>query len=330
MLVRIGIPFALLVTIDASRGGGEEGAALPWIPGSTTLAVLPDTERYSDKYPHYFMAQTRWIGDNAEARNIAYVLHLGDITQNNASEEWDVARASFRQLDGRVPYLLATGNHDYDGNAPARETSGLNRAFADAEIGNWPSFGGAFEHGRMENCFHLATIGAHAWILLSLEMGPRDVVVQWANAVLGEYADRRALLITHAYLFRENRRYDHTAGVKQRASPHTWGNDGEQLWQKLVRRHPNVMIVLSGHVSTDGLGYLASEGDCGNTVHQMMVDYEKMRGGGQAFLRLLEFLPDGRRVRVRTYSPALDETRGSGLEDFVFTLQPALRDSRGR
>jgi hypothetical protein len=97
------------------------------------------------------------------------------------------------------------------------------------------------------------------------------------------------------------------------------------LWQKLVRRHPNTMIVLSGHVSTGGLGYLASEADYGNTVHQMMVDYEKMRGGGQAFMRLLEFLPDGKTVQVRTYSPALKQTRRSELEEFTFPLKLADR-----
>lgn len=83
------------------------------------------------------------------------------------------------------------------------------------------------------------------------------------------------------------------------------------------------MMVLSGHVSTGGLGYLASEGTHGNTVHQMMVDYEKMRGGGQAYLRLLEFLPDGKTVQVRTYSPALHQSRQSALEEFTFTLQGA-------
>ncbi|MHA1113673.1 MAG: LamG-like jellyroll fold domain-containing protein, partial [Alphaproteobacteria bacterium] len=160
-----------------------------------------------------------------------------------------------------------------------------------------------------------------------LECGPRDDVVDWANQLLERHADRLAIVVTHAYLFRDNTRYDHTSGKSQRASPHGWGNDGEELWQKLVRRHRNTMMVLSGHVSTGGLGYLASEADYGNTVHQLMVDYEKMRGGGMAYLRLLEFLPDGKTVQVRTYSPALKTARKSPLEEFRFTLKFADRDT---
>jgi hypothetical protein len=52
-----------------------------------------------------------------------------------------------------------------------------------------------------------------------------------------------------------------------------------------------------------------------------------MSGGGMAYMRLLEFLPDGKTVQVRTYSPALNNTRRSELEDFQFELKPADRDT---
>jgi len=287
--------------------------------------VLPDTERYSDDYPQHFEAQTDWIVANREARRIACVLHLGDITQRNAPAEWAVARRCLGTLDGQVPYVLATGNHDYDDNAPKRDTTRLNEYFPLDAIRKWPTFGGAFEPGQLENSYHLVPIAGRDWIVLSLEMGPRDETVTWANRILERHVDRPAIIVTHAYLFRDNQRYDRRLG-RQRASPMGWGNDGEELWQKLVRRHRNVMIVHSGHVSTGGLGYLASEGDYGNTVHQLMVDYEKMKGGGMAYLRLLEFLPDGKTVQVRSYSPALKTTRSSPLEEFTFELRAATRD----
>lgn len=61
-----------------------------------------DTERYSDDYPHYFEAQTKWIAENHKDRNIAYTIHLGDITQHNAAERvlppWgDPEMADFRR-----------------------------------------------------------------------------------------------------------------------------------------------------------------------------------------------------------------------------------------
>ena len=47
-----------------------------------------------------------------------------------------------------------------------------------------PTFGGVFEAGKLDNSFHLARIGKRDWIVLALEIGPRDEVVRWANQVL--------------------------------------------------------------------------------------------------------------------------------------------------
>ena len=48
-----------------------------------------------------------------------------------------------------------------------------------------------------------------------------------------------------------------------------------------------------------------------------------MRGSDQGFLRLLEFLPDGRNVRVKAYSPVLDKYLTDSQNQFSFTLKPA-------
>ena len=317
---------AAILLAAAGRAHCEEAESLPWIEGGTTLVVLPDTEVYSKRHPEHFEAQTKWILENREKRSIAYAVHLGEITQRNAPSEWEVARRCFGTLDGKVPYALATGNHDYDDNAPKRNTTRLTEYFPLEAIRKWPTFGGVHTKSKLDNSYHLLTIGSRKWIILALECGPRNEVVAWASTVLERHVDRLAIVVTHAYLFRNNTRYDHTAGKRERASPHGWGNDGEERWRKLVRRHRNTMIVLSGHVSTGGLGYLASEADHGNMVHQMMADYEKMKDGGMGYMRLLEFLPDGRTVQVRTYSPVLKSTRRSELEEFRFELKLAGRD----
>jgi hypothetical protein len=155
-------------------------------------------------------------------------------------------------------------------------------------------------------------------------------VIDWANGVLARHKDRLAIILTHAYLYYGNQRYDHTKG-RQRASPHGFygeGADGEELWNALVRKHPTVMLVICGHLSSGYVGYRADEGDYGNVVHQMMCDYEKVRGGGMGYLRLLEFLPDRKTVQVRTYSPVTKgiNPRDPKLEEFTFVLQRATRD----
>jgi 3',5'-cyclic AMP phosphodiesterase CpdA len=304
---------------------GQEGELRPPVAGSTTLVILPDTQYYSQKYPHFFEAQTRWIAENATNRNIAYVLHVGDVTENNRVTEWAVARRCFGMLDGKVPYLLVPGNHDYSGG----RTNMMSEFFPVSELQKWPTFGGVLDADRLDNNYHLFRIGDQDWIALGLEFGPGRRAIAWADEVLAKHRSRMAIIVTHAYMFYNNERFDYRKD-KQRASPHGVGGDGadgQELWDGLVRKHSNVMIVVCGHVATGGLGYRVDEGDCGNTVHQMMCCYQKMEGGGQAYLRLLEFMPDGKTVRVQTYSPA---TRGVNprsvpLEDFSFTLQAATR-----
>ncbi len=314
--------------------------ALPYHEGSATIVVLPDTQYYSQKYPHYFQAQTKWIAERYKKRNIVYVLHQGDIVQHDAPQEWEVATRCLDMLNGKVPYALALGNHDYHDGQPRglRETR-LNEYFPLAKQKKHTGIAGVFEKGRAENCYHLTMIGEQRWIILALEYGPRDKVLTWANEVLEQYPQRKAILVTHGYLFYNNQRFDYRKG-KQRANPHGYageGSDGEEMWQKLVRKNKNMMIVICGHLASAYVGYRADEGDYGNTVHQMLVDYQKMRGGGQGYMRLLEFLPDGKTVQVRTFSPATGRvrspiTRGDPpmrdpkLEEFSFVLQGPTRN----
>ncbi len=81
--------------------------------GSYTMAILPDTQNYSEKYPEQFHGQTDWIVANKEKYNIRCMIQLGDITNRNSETEWKNAVAAVNKLDGHVPYFLNLGNHDY-------------------------------------------------------------------------------------------------------------------------------------------------------------------------------------------------------------------------
>ena len=52
-------------------------------------------------------------------------------------------------------------------------------------------------------------------------------------------------------------------------------------------------------------------------------NYQKMIKGGKGYMRLLEFLPDGKTVQVRSYSPVSKRTRKSKFEEFRFELKTA-------
>ncbi|HNQ87880.1 MAG TPA: metallophosphoesterase [Verrucomicrobiota bacterium] len=308
---------------------------LPFVPGSWTLAVLPDTQVYAMSYPDLFQDQTRWIAENRERHNIQYVLHLGDVTNNNLTNQWAVAQAAFALLDGRVPYAIAPGNHDYGANGGTGDrTTWLNDFFPVTKYAAWPTFGGVKEAGRLDNSYHLFSAGGVDWLVLALEFGPRDSVVAWANEIVARYPSRRVILITHAFVYNDDTRYDWaTKGTAQSWNPHAYAtasdpdgtNDGEELWRKLVTVHPNFTMVISGHVLNDGLGRLSTRNDAGHMVHQMLVNYQMQTMGGEAVLRLIEFLPDGRTVQVKAYSPYNGSYKTDPQNQFILTLDPPLR-----
>jgi 3',5'-cyclic AMP phosphodiesterase CpdA len=293
--------------------------------GSYTFAVLPDTQVYALLYPGIYDAQTGWIAANAKKRNIVYTFQLGDITNNNTPAEWQHAIDAFSLIDNIVPYAIVPGNHDYgpSGNAADRTTL-MNDYFSYQRISAWTTFGGAYETGKLDNSYHLFSVGKRDFILLALEWGPRDEVIAWANRVMDNNPDRYGIMITHAYLNNDDLRYDITdTAHPQDFDPHNYAtpgvNDGEELWQKLVRKHSFIMV-LNGHVLGDGTGYLASKTDTGITCQQMLSNYQFRDLGGEGYMRLLEFKPDGMTVQVSTYSPLYDSYLTDVDQSYSFTL----------
>jgi len=73
-----------------------------------------------------------------------------------------------------------------------------------------------------------------------------------------------------------------------------------------VSHHPNIDLVLSGHVTNGGAARLTSTGLAGNRVHEILSNYQEYPRGGDGWLRIMQIEPASRRVRVFTYSPTRD------------------------
>jgi len=295
---------------------------------SFTVVVLPDTQYYASDHPEILDAQTRWIVRRHAAERIALVVHEGDIVDADESRQWESASRSLHELDGVVPYVLSAGNHDYHrhGSGISRDSS-INRYFPRAQPGRNALLAGTFEPGHIENSFEVVATPAGAWLILSLEFGPRDSVLAWAGGVAKRHAELPAILVTHAYLYSDDTRYDHVARPDQMWSPYLYlasdhagdVNDGEEIWRKLVAKNDNVRFVLCGHDLVDGVGRLTSVRTDGTSVHQLLANYQTGDLGGEGFLRLMRFFPDARKVAVRTYSPFAERFKTDS--DNQFTLE---------
>lgn len=296
-----------------------------------TIAILPDTQRYSyvspaGGYPDIFIRQLQWLAEQAATEKIALMLHVGDITQHNAPPEWEVAQKSIYLLDGVMPYVLAIGNHDMGNSGIANDRTTLfNNYFPLSRYESHPWFGGTFEPGRLENSYSTFSIAGRELLVISLEFLPRDAVLEWANHVVGAHPDHFVIVVTH--------RHTGADGLMT-ASPGSWNltahggmNAGVDVWNKFLRHHPNIRLVFSGHIYHDAMPRGIRRGVHGNAVFEMLSDFSGGPNGGTGWLVLVRFFPDHDRLGVSVYSPFLGETKYDATDGFYV---PFCIDLAGR
>jgi len=286
-----------------------------------TLILLPDTQFYTYQYYNnldMFESQIRFIIDQKDASNTVFVLHEGDCTQVNSVQDWINFKRYMRLLDGVVPYALALGNHDGLGT-PDDDTAVFSQFFPVSSYQNLPTFGGVFEPGKMDNCYHLFSAGGIDWLIVSIEFGPPDPVLDWANQVVASHPDRRVILLTHTHIYSDDTL--HGSSPTHFWTPTSYGrtNNGPEVWDKFLRKHANVSFVFNGHVLNDGVGRLVGIGDHGNKVYQMLANYQMWANGGLGYLRVVQFIPEQDKFTVRSYSPALHRYWTGDKQEFEYS-----------
>jgi hypothetical protein len=289
---------------------------------SFSLIVLPDTQNYSRYYPEIFTSQTSWITQNRQSEDIAYVMHEGDLVESYGSaDQWNNANSSLSLLDDNVSYTLALGNHDFD-TSDNRVTTEFNAYFPVARYSGLSNFGGVYETEKYDNSYYFFSASGIDFLVIYLEFGPRNAVLDWANCIVSSYPNHKVILLTHDYLH-----YDdtlHGSSPSHLYGPDYFGltdaNNGVSIWEQFVKRHANMLFVFSGHVHTpaDGARTLVSVGDNGNRVYQMMADYEEFANGGNGYLRIVTIDPTAKTVSVKTYSPYLNQYLTDSENQYVF------------
>ena len=273
---------------------------------SFTVVLLPDTQNYSEKYPDTYIAQTLWIRKHRQQENIKFAIHLGDIVQTSTKQpEWENADRAMRLLDGVVPYSIAPGNHDMV--VKSRDSTLYNKFFSPERFANRPWYGGHMGKTNDNNfCFFDAC--GMKFMILNLEFAPRDETLEWAAEVARRHPEHRVIVATHCYMRTKKR--DTSCDTAYNIA----GNSGEDMWQKLVRKQPNIFLVVSGHVL--GVGLQTSTNDAGGKVLEMLTDYQGLPHGGDGWLRTLKFVPEENKIYVRTYSPVLEKQNDDPKETF--------------
>lgn len=285
-----------------------------------TFVWLSDTQFYTELYPAPFESQVNWIRDNADAMNIRYVIHTGDIVNEvNQEFQWQRADQNMGVLDqAGIPYGVLAGNHDVDSSGMIDYTN-FYRYFGQHRFQDKPYFGEAYSNNRGH--YDLISAGGNDYIFVYMGWEIRDEDMAWMNKVLAEHPERKAFLCFHDYL--------NPQGVRSAT--------GEQLFRRVVVPNPNVVFVLSGHhtgsvLLTDGLDD-NGDGTADRNVYQILSDYQGTAEGGSGYMKLLHFDPGGGNVYFNTYSPYKNDynyyepEQYPGKDEFMVSLdmEPKLK-----
>lgn len=301
---------ALLGGIACARPAARTDNQRPF-----SLVMLPDTQRYSEKRPDLFFAQTNWIKQNRDQENIVFVTHVGDLVQNRSKKpaEWKVADEAMAVLDGVVPYGVAIGNHDYDSDNGVQTgvaTMYLQHFNPEKRFKGRPWYGGASPNG-LNSCQLFSGEGTD-FVILHLEVNAPDDALAWAKGVLARHPTRSAIVAIHTYI-----RHKDGVGRETKREYRKEGNSGEEMWEKFVRRSPQVFMVLCGHVGSAQEYHQISKNDAGVDVLEMLADYQARENGGDGWLRIIRFVPSSREIQVRTYSPVLNRFETDSNSQFT-------------
>ena len=284
-----------------------------------SFAVVGDTQSLCRKYPEHMDTLYDWIIDNKDDKKIEYVFGLGDITdtwKKTSTIEWDVAKEAISQLDGVLPYSLTRGNHD--------ENVYFNEYFGYEAYKN--QFDG-FYNDEINNSYRYFTIGQTNYLFLTLEYAPTDKELEWANEVIADHPNHKVIITTHGYLYSDGTPIGvHDTNVYSTGSVIDYDktrvyNNGDQMWDKLVSKHSNISMIMSGHVSSDVL-VSKNTGVHGNEVTQLLVNPQTMDADVEAtgMVCMLYFNEKGDEVQVE-YISTVREQYYKQSNQFNFTLE---------
>lgn len=142
-------------------------------------------------------------------------MHMGDITEDDLTSNWEVAQTGIYKLDGKIPYVLNVGNNDGTG-------SKFVNYFPLSKYNGLPSFVSNYNDHR--NVAHQYTFGGVDWLVISIWRFPGTAEISWAEGLIDAHPDKNVIIVNH------------TQGL----------GDGNIVWN-MVKTKPNVHFMFLGH-----------------------------------------------------------------------------------
>ncbi|WP_295695145.1 LamG-like jellyroll fold domain-containing protein [Lapillicoccus sp.] len=285
----VGAPGAAAAPGDTVTTAGGRGFART--SARFALAVLADTQYLFDADsadPAPLTETFRYLVQERAEVNIAFMTHLGDVTEHGSEDEITRASRTFRAIDGKLPYSVLVGNHDVDGSTDdQRGDTAYLRAFGPQRFAGTSGFGGASPDGY--NSFHVMTAGNRDWLVLALDWRASDEGLAWVQTVLDAHRTLPTVLTTHEL-----------AGADDQGKA-SLSEYGQRLWDSVIRGNDQIFLTLNGHYWPPGRTVLTNDAD--HDVHVHITSYQDRYYGGGGTIRLYAFDLDRDAIDVSTFSP---------------------------
>jgi hypothetical protein len=255
------------------------------------LAVLPDTQYLFDADsadPEPLRETLRYLVEQRAEDNIAFLTHLGDVTEHGTEPEIALAGKTFRTIDGKLPYSVLAGNHDVRSSIDdQRGASAYLQTFGPGRFDGEPTFAGASPDGY--NSAHLISAAGRQWLILALDWRVSDGGIRWAQGILDRHPTAPAIVTTHDLAYAD----DSGEAVLSR--------NGRRLWDMLIKDNDQIFLTLNGHYWPPGRAVLRNS--AGHDVHVHITNYQDRYYGGAAMIRLYRFDLARGRIDVETFAP---------------------------
>jgi hypothetical protein len=289
-------------SVAGGRGWNPDPEALQF-----TVAVMPDTQFLYwggqgsiNSEPQE--ASFRYIiSDSADAggRNIVFMAHLGDLTEDAEASSFQYVNRAFDVLDSnRVAYSVLAGNHDVSGDDTRGPTPYLD-VMGPQRFAGSPTFAGADSTGY--NTAHIFRAAGRQWLLLAMDWRTSAGGFAWANQFIQDHPSLPVILTTHEIVgptYGDNV-YPYQSGDPENNAE--LSSYGQTVWDSLIKDNDQIFLALNGHYWPPGR--VTMPNSAGNDVCLHITNYQNRYFGGGGMIRLYHFDLARNSIDVETISP---------------------------
>ena len=305
---------ALMLSFDFEKSGEEQSAydnqLFPYFYDDEftdpdeydfTFACVGDTQSVVKLSPDRLHLIYDFILENKDEMKIERVIGLGDMTEDNTADQWELVQSEVFRLDNEIPYAVTRGNHDLVARTPEAEAT---RTLMFGEYFDNDTYRKQYDgcYNGPANTYKRFSVCDINYLLICLDYGPDDDALEWACGVVESYPDDNVIIATHAFLFHDGTTLDADDICPPR---HGVGfNNCDEMWDKFVSKYENIVLVLCGHDPSNDIVVSKMVGENGNIVTCCLIDpqhtdyYLESTG----LVALLHFSNGGSTITIDYYS----------------------------